>query len=231
MHGWGVNRLMKLQISKKGAFRTVPLFFHGWLEPHYQNPQGWLGRYVGHLMTRQHTPERQWTVEHLALSPTARVLEVGFGAGQALLDLLPHLSAGHLVGVDRSATMVALARRRLARWVHQGRVQLIQGDLRNLPCPDAQFDIAFTLHTVYFWSDIGQVVREFYRVLAPGGQFMCIYTPGESLSEGTPVPLSEHERHLLEELERVGFTQIERQSGPRSRQFAIAAISGIKPLG
>jgi hypothetical protein len=54
------------------------------LDAHHVHPRGIVGRYVGARMARQHQLETDWTLSLLQLSPTDRVLEIGFGAGRLL---------------------------------------------------------------------------------------------------------------------------------------------------
>jgi ubiquinone/menaquinone biosynthesis C-methylase UbiE len=67
----------------------------------------------------------------LAVAHDGPVLELGCGTGRIAL---PVLKAGaRLVGIDRSAPMLARARTRLARARVAHRAMLIRGDIRELP--------------------------------------------------------------------------------------------------
>jgi trans-aconitate methyltransferase len=57
-----------------------------------------------------HLPERlTWTADLLDVQPADVVLEIGCGSG-ALAELIcTRLSEGHLVAIDRSATLIAAA--------------------------------------------------------------------------------------------------------------------------
>ena len=50
----------------------------------YSSPSGMMGWLAGERMVRQHRPETAWTMNLLEVQPTDTVLEVGFGAGQAI---------------------------------------------------------------------------------------------------------------------------------------------------
>ena len=72
---------------------------------------------------------------HVALQAGGPVLELGCGTGRISLPLA---RAGvPLVGIDRSAAMLAFARRRLRRARLADRLALVQGDIRFLPFPSA----------------------------------------------------------------------------------------------
>jgi SAM-dependent methyltransferase len=67
----------------------------------------------------------------LALAQRGRVLELGCGTGRVAVPLA---RAGvDLVGIDRSAPMLARARRRLRRTRLAHSVRLVRGDIRRLP--------------------------------------------------------------------------------------------------
>jgi len=106
---------------------------------------------------------------------TARglVLELGCGTGRIALPL-GRAGVG-LVGVDRSAAMLARARRRVARARLRGRVRLIRGDIRRLPFPDSSFAAVLApygvLQSLLRERDLAATLASVRRVLEPGGTF------------------------------------------------------------
>jgi SAM-dependent methyltransferase len=68
---------------------------------------------------------------NLALRAGGAVLELGCGTGRIALPL--GRAGVPLVGIDRSAPMLARARRRIRRSKLQSRVRLVRGDIRHLP--------------------------------------------------------------------------------------------------
>jgi len=92
--------------------------------------------------------------------PGSRLLDAGCGTGNNLL----HFSAGGpAVGVDVSADAVAFCRTR--------GVTVARGDVLALPFRDGCFHIVTSFDVLYHrWvTDDGAAVREFARVLRPGG--------------------------------------------------------------
>src|SRR6188508_1195508 len=68
---------------------------------------------------------------NLAVHAGGPVLELGCGTGRIALPL--GRAGVHVVGIDRSAAMLARARARVKRAAMAGRIDLIRGDIRYLP--------------------------------------------------------------------------------------------------
>ena len=64
--------------------------------------------------------------------------------------------------------------------IASGRVQLHCADSARLPFPDAAFDKALAVHTLYFWQPPGPHLLEIRRVLVPGGRLVLAYRPAGS---------------------------------------------------
>jgi demethylmenaquinone methyltransferase/2-methoxy-6-polyprenyl-1,4-benzoquinol methylase len=117
-----------------------------------------------------------------ALRPGERVLDVATGTGDlAFLEKAAVGPEGQVVGVDSCAPMLQVARRR-----QRGAVDFQEGDAMDLRFPDASFDvvtIGFGLRNV---ADRGQALREFRRVLRPGGRLMVLdfSTPTSTVLKG-----------------------------------------------
>jgi SAM-dependent methyltransferase len=141
------------------------------------HPSGTLGRVVGGLMNRFNRGVTGYAIEQLALEPSDRVLEIGFGGGM-MLDTLTQ-RARFVAGLDRSELMVRRARARLEPLIAAGRVDIREGVVESMPFPDASFDKALTVNTVYFWSSLGAGFAELHRVLAAGGRLAVGFLPKE----------------------------------------------------
>jgi demethylmenaquinone methyltransferase / 2-methoxy-6-polyprenyl-1,4-benzoquinol methylase len=106
----------------------------------------------------------------LALESGERVLDVATGTGDlAFAEQAAVGSEGQVVGVDSCAAMLEVARQR-----QLGAVDFQEGDAMDLRFPDASFDaitIGFGLRNV---ADRGRALREFRRVLRPGGRLMVL---------------------------------------------------------
>jgi demethylmenaquinone methyltransferase / 2-methoxy-6-polyprenyl-1,4-benzoquinol methylase len=117
-----------------------------------------------------HRVWKRQVMELCALRPGERVLDVATGTGDlAFVEAAAVGPEGQVVGVDFCAAMLEVARRR-----QRGTVDFQEGDAMDLRFPDASFDvvtIGFGLRNV---ADPGQALREFRRVLRPGGRLMVL---------------------------------------------------------
>lgn len=104
------------------------------------------------------------------LRPGDRVLDVATGTGDlAIAEEAVVGPQGRVVGVDSCVPMLEVARRR-----QPGAVDFQEGDAMELGLPDESFDvvtIGFGLRNV---ADRGRALREFRRVLRPGGRLMIL---------------------------------------------------------
>jgi SAM-dependent methyltransferase len=112
---------------------------------------------------------------NLAIHAGGPVLELGCGTGRIALPL--GRAGVTLVGIDRSEAMLARARARVKRSRMAGRVQLVRGDIRQLPfappSPQGRLKAAPTKSSARATttSDVGAAFRPgpFAMVMAPYG--------------------------------------------------------------
>lgn len=102
---------------------------------------------------------------------TARVLDLGCGAGHVSLRLAPLVR--HVTAYDLAAPMLA-AVDQLARERGCMNISTRKGAVESLPFADASFDFVVSRYSAHHWSDFGAALREARRVLAPGGHAVFI---------------------------------------------------------
>jgi len=128
----------------------------------------------------QETLEIPALVWALRLPERRRVLEVGCGRGIALPSLARLLQPTRLVGLDIDGALLACAGTRALG--HRLAPELVEGDVRQLPLPDASFDLVVDFGTCYHIARQGQALREIARVLAVGGRFIYETRPSQLLA-------------------------------------------------
>ena len=144
------------------------------------HPTGRTGRTVVRVLNRLNRAENAAAVAALEVRPGDRALDLGFGGGVGLTELLGTRAAS-VCGVELSQDAIACARRRFAAELGSGRLRLARGCAGALPFPAASFDRVVTVNTLYFWSDPAAGVREIARVLAPGGRLVVGIRPSEEM--------------------------------------------------
>ena len=144
-----------------------------------------------------------------------RVLDIGCGAG----NMFHHLARyGSVVGVDNNPKPLVVARER--------GYDVREGVAENLPVEDESFELVSLLDTVEHCDDDMAVLRECYRVCAPGGHlvitvpaFMWLWSHNDELNAHK---LRYTTKELAERLARVGFL-IERLTYNNFFVFPMAA--------
>ena len=94
------------------------------------------------------------------------VLDVGCGPGTITLDFARRVAPGRVVGVDRAAELVDVARRE-AEGVPN--VEFRVGDVYRLPSADAAFDVVHSHQLLQHLSDPVAALVEMRRVCRPTG--------------------------------------------------------------
>ncbi|HLO01631.1 MAG TPA: methyltransferase domain-containing protein [Symbiobacteriaceae bacterium] len=105
------------------------------------------------------------------VTATSRVLDVATGGGHTALAFAPH--AGHVVASDLTEAMLQAAQAFILGKGHQN-VSFVPADAEALPFADGEFDILTCRIAPHHFADIRQAVREFARVLRPGGRFVLV---------------------------------------------------------
>jgi len=137
-----------------------------------ERPTGLLGRALGAIMALETRSLNDEVLQRLAIAPSERILEIGFGHGRTLERAANANTGARFAGIDHAQDMVAMVARRAHRLVEAGRLELRAGDSSTLPWPEATFDGAYAVHTIYFWEDPGGHLAEVRRVLRPGGRLV-----------------------------------------------------------
>jgi len=120
---------------------------------------------------------RQIGVQALGLQPAERLLEIGFGTGNCLLDFARQAGPDGLVcGIDLSEGMAAVAGKSLSKAGLGERVSLVLGDAVELPFRDDSFDAIFASFTLELFDtpDIPRMLRQCSRILRPEGRLAAV---------------------------------------------------------
>lgn len=115
-------------------------------------------------------------IAKLPLSGREVVVDAGCGDGFFTGLLAERLPAGRVAGLDSSQAFLEAAEHRLERSINAGSVQMIKGSVTELPLGDQSVDVIFSAHSMQSYPDIPLTLREFQRVLRPGGLLAVLET-------------------------------------------------------
>jgi ubiquinone/menaquinone biosynthesis C-methylase UbiE len=171
----------------------------------FSHPRGFFGEVVGWLMAQNNQKRIAWAVSLLKIQNNDRILEIGFGPGNAIQQMAVLAPKGHIAGIDISDVMLRQASRRNAEAIQAGHVELHQTSVESMPFPDAAFDKAFSSNNFQFWSDQAKNLREVRRVLKPDGILAIVLQPRWAKTDDEVRLIS---RETANKLTIAGFLQV-----------------------
>ena len=136
------------------------------------HPAGLLGRLLLGVMARETARFNAEILDVLDPRDGEHVLELGYGHGRTLVDAAARAPGARFSGIDIAPTAAKAAARRARGLIAEGRLDLRTGDGGSLPWQADSFDAAFSVHTIYFWPEPAQQLRELRRVLRPGARLV-----------------------------------------------------------
>jgi arsenite methyltransferase len=105
-----------------------------------------------------------------SLQPSEVVLDLGSGGGLDVLLAAQKVGAtGFVYGLDMTDEMLAIARRN-AEKAGATNVSFLKGDIEAIPLPDSSVSVIISNCVINLAPDKGQVLKEAFRVLKPGGR-------------------------------------------------------------
>ena len=166
--------------------------------------------------------QRQAMLNLLNLRTGEHAIDVGSGNGALVRDMLKLVgNNGHACGVDNSEIMTGLANKICPE------ATFLKGEAISLPIEDATYDVLTTSQLLCFIGDVPGVLREFHRILKPGGRMLILDTDWGSLIWNsrnqalmdrvmklytTPYANPYLPRSLSKQIIEAGFTSLEKHS-------------------
>ena len=158
-----------------------------------RKPEGELGRELLNRMNKSHETLAQWGVSHLNIEKDVTILDIGCGGGVNVERFLK-MTDEKVYGLDYSEISVEESTNLNKLAIEEGRCEIIQGSVSELPFEDNKFDIVTGFETVYFWPDFVNDLKEVHRTLKDDGIiFIC--------NESIPNEIDQRQKELVELLD------------------------------
>ncbi len=110
---------------------------------------------------------RARAIEKIAEWHPRRLLDIATGTGDLALAVKRALPETEVMGTDFCRPMLDVA-------VKRGLEQVLEADAMDLPLPDASFDVATVAFGLRNMADYEKALREFRRILTPGGHLLVL---------------------------------------------------------
>lgn len=182
------------------------------LAKHLRQPDGEIGVAVGNEMNKGNIHINMNSFKLLNIENADTILEIGFGNGKLIENILSLGKNLRYVGIDYSQTMVEEAKMHNGNLIESGTIELHQGNIDNLPFDNNSFDKIVTVNTLYFWDDPKKTLSELKRVVKPGGRVVIGFREKNQVES---LPFTNfgftlyNNEDVLQELKKSDFQNIE----------------------
>ena len=122
-------------------------------------------------MNENHREISDFAFECINFGKNDRILDIGCGGGVNIEKFLKFTS-NDVDGLDYSEVSVSESMKRNRKAVNEGRCEVIQADVSDMPIDDESYDLVSAFETIYFWPEIVETFKEVSRIIRPHGQFM-----------------------------------------------------------
>jgi sterol 24-C-methyltransferase len=111
----------------------------------------------------------------LGIQPGDKVLDIGCGRGRVASHVASY-SGAEVVGMNLDPGQLESAKRFAEGNGLWGQCQFVRGDMNQLPLPfaDSSFNFIYHIQAFSYAKDLGQLFKDIYRMLKPGGKVACL---------------------------------------------------------
>lgn len=140
-----------------------------------RKPEGFFGKMmVNGMNSGGHADLANWALSSVQIKEDSQILDIGCGGGANIARLLQRAPKGRVQGVDYSPVSVEKSKKVNAKAITEGRCQVQEANVAELPFEENNFDLITAFETIYFWPDIEPCFNEVKRVMKPGAQFVIV---------------------------------------------------------
>ena len=131
-----------------------------------RKPSGLVGRLITNIWSSYFKELSLWAIKQTTIPNNSRILEIGYGGGSTIKNLLELDKNLDIHGIDISKESYQTARPIHSDAIENESVKLRIGNVANLPYQNNDFDLVFAIQTHIFWEDLKQSFQEIYRVMS-----------------------------------------------------------------
>lgn len=118
---------------------------------------------------------RKKVVQLVSKNNPKQILDIATGTGD-LAIMMSQLNPDKIIGLDISAGMLDVGKRKIANVNLSDKIDMVVGDSENMPFNDNTFDAITVSFGVRNFANLDKGLTEIKRVLKPGGTFIVLET-------------------------------------------------------
>jgi demethylmenaquinone methyltransferase/2-methoxy-6-polyprenyl-1,4-benzoquinol methylase len=103
-----------------------------------------------------------------------RIVDLATGTGDLAIKMAQRIPKAHIMGVDLSENMLAVAAQKVRRLGLDDHIALYQGDAEALDIADGVIDVVTVAFGVRNFGDVEKGLREIWRSLRSGGHIVIL---------------------------------------------------------
>ena len=196
----------------------------------FRKPSGFWGKLVALLMKKSNRPSYEAIINQLKINDQDKVLEIGYGHGEAIKVIGERNKNCHLSGIDFSELMFKQALKNNTRLSSEGRLDLKYGDFLNYNFKESSYSKIFCVNVIYFWDDLLAGFKKVYEILESGGLYGIYMATPEDLMKIQFARTDIFNKHSVESVQelllRAGFQEVIPDyfhHGPAARGYLVIA--------
>ena len=121
--------------------------------------------------------DRDWrkkTIRLLKKDNPKKILDMATGTADMAIMACRLLNPVKITGIDLSAEMLEIGRKKVEKEGFAAKIELLKGDGEAINFPDNTFDAVMAAFGVRNFENLENGLKEMYRVLKPGGNFVIL---------------------------------------------------------
>jgi ubiquinone/menaquinone biosynthesis C-methylase UbiE len=143
----------------------------------FGNPNGIGGKITTKIMNLMNQKQYKAVLDNIELNNEDVLLDIGFGNGYLINNLLKRNNQIKIYGIEISNDMLKIVSQKYKQYINNNRLKLLLENINKTSFENELFSKLYTVNTIYFWNNLEQCYSEIKRILKPNGIFYnVIYT-------------------------------------------------------
>ncbi|EAE1813446.1 class I SAM-dependent methyltransferase [Listeria monocytogenes] len=136
------------------------------------NPRGIIGEITTKIWSSYFEDLSKWTISNTEMGDATNILDIGYGGGSNVKNLVEINKNVTIYGVDISKESYKTATNLNKKAINNGKVKLSIQDVALMNYPADFFDIVYAIQTHMYWDNPRKGFEEIYRVMSNEAVFI-----------------------------------------------------------